>query len=117
VGKNRERPDCTVSIPFPVCSIFSNICNRDGKNNPVIRENLTGNPYAQWEEADQWNIGMDLSFLNQRLNFTIDYFNNLRTKILIPSDLFNSLFYRDIRDTPDINLGEVRNRGFDFSLN
>lgn len=89
----------------------------DGKNNQVIRENLTGNPYAQWEEADQWNIGMDLSFLNQRLNFTIDYFNNLRTKILIPQTSSTPSFTGISGILPDINLGEVRNRGFDFSLN
>lgn len=89
----------------------------DGKNNPVIRESLTGNPYAQWEEANQWNIGMDLLFLDQRLNFTIDYFNNLRTKILIPQTSSTPHFTGISGILPDINLGEVRNRGFDFSLN
>lgn len=88
----------------------------DGKNNSTIRENLTGNPYAQWEEADQWNIGMDMSFFNQRLNLTVDYFNNLRTKILIPQTSSTPDFTGISGILPDINLGEVRNRGFDLSL-
>jgi TonB-linked SusC/RagA family outer membrane protein len=88
----------------------------DGKNNPTIYESLTGNPFAQWEEADQWNIGMDLAFLGQRLNLTIDYFNNLRTKILIPQTSSTPTYTGISEILPDINLGKVRNRGFDFSL-
>jgi TonB-linked SusC/RagA family outer membrane protein len=96
---------------------FQTFVTEDGKNNSVIQESLTGNPYAQWEEADQWNIGLDLSFLNQRLNVVIDYFDNLRSKILIPQASSTPAFTGIAGILPDINLGEVRNRGFDFSLN
>jgi TonB-linked SusC/RagA family outer membrane protein len=89
----------------------------DGKNNPAIRENLTGNPLAQWEEARQWNAGVDLSFFNRRLNLTADWFSNLRTKILIPQTSSTPTFTGIADILPDINLGRVRNRGFDFSLN
>jgi len=88
----------------------------DGKNHQLIAENLAPNIQAQWEEANQMNVGLDMNLLNYRLSFTADYFNNLRTKILIPQRASVPEMTGLIPILPDINLGEVRNRGFDFEI-
>lgn len=43
----------------------------------------TQNDQIQWEESQQWNIGLDFSILQGRLNATIDYFNKNTTNLLI----------------------------------
>ncbi len=82
----------------------------------VFNESQAGNTRAQWEEARQFNVGLDMSFLNNRMTFTTDYFNNLRTKILITQTASVPTTTGMAYILPDVNLGEVRNQGFDFDL-
>src|SRR3989339_174267 len=88
----------------------------DGVNHPTYYESKTGNPKSQWEEARQANIGADVTFFNSKLTFTADYFNNLRTKILITQDASIPDMTGMVGALPDINLGEMRNHGFDFDV-
>ncbi|MDR3251745.1 MAG: TonB-dependent receptor [Tannerella sp.] len=88
----------------------------DGTNNSTIGESRAANLIAQWEEARQTNIGLDLNFLNNRLSVTVDYFNNLRKKILIPQLASVPEMTGMSGILPDINLGKVRNSGFDFNI-
>ncbi|HLO57260.1 MAG TPA: TonB-dependent receptor [Bacteroidales bacterium] len=95
---------------------WRNFISGNGTTYPVYGESLAGNSKAQWEEANQFNVGTDMGFLNNKLTFTFDYFNNLRTKILISQ----AASIPDMTGTSDklplINLGKVRNQGFDFEL-
>jgi hypothetical protein len=56
----------------------------DLTNNSTYYESLAANVKVQWEEAEQMNVGFDVTLLDNRLSLTADYFNNLRSKILIP---------------------------------
>ncbi len=82
----------------------------------VYNESQAGNTRAQWEEAHQFNIGLDMSFLKNKLTLTTDYFNNLRTKILITQTASVPTMTGMAYILPDVNLGEVRNQGFDFEV-
>ena len=98
----------------------------DGSGNyyNLLWESKAANIKAQWEESIQRNIGLDVSMLNYRLSLSVDYFNNLRTKILIPqtasvpqtTGYFTDGAPSSVRMLPDINLGEVKNHGFDFEI-
>ncbi len=94
-------------------SVFSFVTG-DGTYNPIYYEALAGNAKAQWEEADQYNIGFDLLMLDSRLSITADYFNNLRSKILISQTASVPDMTGASGILPKINLGEVKNYGFDF---
>lgn len=94
-------------------SVFSFVTG-DGTYNPIYYEALAGNAKAQWEEADQCNIGFDLLILDSRLSITSDYFNNLRSKILISQTASVPDMTGASGILPKINLGKVRNYGFDF---
>jgi TonB-dependent starch-binding outer membrane protein SusC len=89
----------------------------DLTNNSTYYESTAANVSAQWEEARQFNVGFDLTTFNDRLSLTADYFNNLRSKILISqtASIPDAVGITDI--LPDVNLGKVRNQGFDFEIN
>ena len=71
------------------------------------------NAMATWEKSTKTNIAMDATLFN-RLNLTVDFFMERRTDILVqrydevPSSFGGTL--------PLENLGEVKNKGVDFSL-
>lgn len=85
-------------------------------NMATYYESLAGNIKAHWEEARQTDIGLDLNLLNNRLSITADYFNNLRSKILIAQTQSVPDFTGLSSILPDVNLGKVRNKGFDFAI-
>lgn len=88
----------------------------DDVYHPVYRESLAGNSKAQWEEAQQLDLGIDLNMLDSRLMITADYFNDLRTKILIEQTASVPQMTGTTGKLPKINLGEVSNQGFDFQI-
>ena len=49
------------------------------------------NPKLSWEETDQYDIGLDISFLDYRLKFTLDYYyrntHGQLQKMTLPGDL------------------------------
>ncbi|KQM75191.1 SusC/RagA family TonB-linked outer membrane protein [Pedobacter sp. Leaf216] len=69
-----------------------------------------------WEVANNTNIGLDASFLNNKLSLEFDYFYNKRTNILISrgSSVPESSGITD--RLPPVNLGKVNNKGFEFKL-
>jgi TonB-linked SusC/RagA family outer membrane protein len=69
-----------------------------------------------WEVANNANIGLDASFLNNKLSLEFDYFYNKRTNILISrgSSVPESSGITD--RLPPVNLGKVNNKGFEFKL-
>ena len=88
----------------------------DNKVVTTLRETVLANPNFTWERANNYNIGMDGTFLNNMFDLTLEYFYNKRTSILIQktgstpqSSGINSLL-------PPVNDGEVTNRGFEFNL-
>ena len=39
------------------------------------RPSNIANPNVKWETQEQWNIGLDLGFFHDRLNFTFEWYN------------------------------------------
>lgn len=97
-------------------SVFSFVTG-NGTYNPIYFEALAGNAKAQWEEADQYNIGFDIRLFDSRLSLTADYFNNMRSKILISQTASVPDMTGASGKLPKINLGKVRNFGFDVEAN
>jgi TonB-linked SusC/RagA family outer membrane protein len=106
--------------PYQFYSLYAmswrNYISGSGTTFPVYGESLAGNSHAQWEEANQLNVGMDMGWISNKLTFTIDYFNNLRTKILITQQASVPVMTGMAGKLPLINLGKVRNHGVDFEF-
>ncbi|OCW71739.1 SusC/RagA family TonB-linked outer membrane protein [Elizabethkingia anophelis] len=72
-----------------------------------------GNPSLTWESIYQNNIGTDLRMFNNRLTLNVDYFNN-KTKNLLMRVTLPSLTGVDRQY---LNVGDVRNKGWEFNFN
>lgn len=71
------------------------------------------NSRLQWEKTTAFNAGLDLGFLDNRINGTIDYFVMPTTDMIMNQTLPGFSGFSSITS----NLGEVENRGFEISIN
>jgi TonB-linked SusC/RagA family outer membrane protein len=79
------------------------------------------NPYVKWETQEQWNLGLDLGFLNDRINLTIDAYDKTADDMLMQLQLptyFGSRGNDNSRlSAPTGNYGSINNKGLEISLN
>jgi len=72
-----------------------------------------GNELLGWEKSKQLDIGLDLGMLQNRINFTYDYYNkktsNLLYDLFVPRESGFSTFFG--------NVGEVKFWGHEFAIN
>lgn len=72
------------------------------------------NPNLKWETTTMLNLGLDFSFLNGRINGTIEYYNKT-TKDMIWDYAVPTTIYPVGNLTA--NVGKMRNRGVELTLN
>ena len=67
-----------------------------------------------WEKTSEVDFGVDFGFLNNRISGTIDLYNKVSRDLLMSRNL-----PLEVGANPTItdNVGKVRNRGIEFSLN
>ena len=87
---------------------FNNVVSTVG----TIPSNLP-NKALKWETTGQTNIGVDLGFLNDRINFTFDWYNKITSDLLLRATLPLSSGYGSAMK----NVGKVQNQGLEFTLN
>lgn len=88
----------------------SNEIKRKGANFEILAVRNAG-----WEHVKKFDIGIDISFLNQ-LNFTFDFFRDYRNRILMARSSW-PIMLGYWNSKPWSNIGEVENKGFEMSLN
>lgn len=74
---------------------------------------VLGNRALKWEKTTTTNMGLDVSLFNSRLNFSLDWYNNESSNLLINNKIPTSTGY----STQIQNLGSIRNRGIEIMLN
>lgn len=68
----------------------------------------------KWEKGKNWNIGIDFSLFNNRVYGSFNYFNRKQQdllgnyKVSVPPYLFDETF---------VNVGTMKNTGFEFDIN
>lgn len=71
------------------------------------------NPDLKWETTRQWNVGLDMGFMNNRLSFTLDYYykktRDLLQNISVPA---STGFSQRL-----VNSGNVTNEGVELTVN
>ncbi|MDR1555574.1 MAG: TonB-dependent receptor [Tannerellaceae bacterium] len=82
--------------------------------NKTLKPTRTPNPNITWEVGTTYDIGLDLKFFNNRLNWESDLFYHKRTNMLISRNA--SLPQTSGITLPRENLGEMSNRGFETLL-
>ena len=88
-----------------------------GGQNPEIAPGYTEtrfpNPNITWETSEMFNIGIDASFFNGKLNLEADWFYKKTNDILRErTDMPAILGYK----LPAANVGKVDNRGIDLNI-
>ena len=84
----------------------------------LIYPYLLSNPSVKWESVEQYNVGLDIGFLQNRIVANLDFYvkntRDILTKKPVPQTSGTSL---EQADWPPVNIGKVLNRGFEFTVN
>ncbi len=78
-----------------------------------IAQNNVSNPGLKWETTAQYNYGVDLGFLKNRLNITAEFYYKKTTDLLLEIQLPSSSGF----ETALKNIGSFSNRGFELTVN
>ncbi|MEO6499239.1 MAG: TonB-dependent receptor [Mucilaginibacter sp.] len=97
--------------------ILSTYANSNAIFNKVKTPSVTlatlGNPDLVWETVQQTDFGFDVAFFGGRIEFTADVYNKLSKDLLYNVQLPTTSGYTNVFE----NIGSIRNRGIELSLN
>ena len=79
-----------------------------------IRAGQLGNPKLKWETTTELNVGLDLGFLNNRINLAAEYYDRTISDLLVTNK--SLLSYNEIT-TIAANIGKTQGRGVEVTLN
>lgn len=72
-----------------------------------------GNRDLTWETTEQVDVGLDLRLFRNRVSLTMDWYQKTTRDLLLNANVPYSSGYTSVYK----NIGKVRNRGLEFSLN
>ncbi|MDO6388831.1 TonB-dependent receptor [Pontibacter sp. BT731] len=84
--------------------------NYDGL--PGISHQQLANPDLKWETTRQWNIGLDLALLQNRLKFEANYYNKYTKDLLLEVPVAAKTGFSSVFE----NLGEISNKGVELNI-
>lgn len=79
----------------------------------LVPGSTLGNKNLKWEKTTTTNVGLDMSIFNNRLNLTVDWYNNKSSNLLIKNSIPTSTGYSYQYQ----NIGSIQNRGVEIVLN
>ncbi len=86
---------------------------KDGNGSSYVPGGRRGSPDITWEKQHQFNLGVDMAFLNNRLRASVDVFHiNNKDLLLLRSLPLTSGFSEAVE-----NIGTIENKGIEFSVN
>ena len=85
----------------------------NGVGNGIV-ENRFASHNLGWEIETKRNLGLDLAFNNGKIDVQVDYFNNLRSDILLQRNTLSAA--AGFQQRPWQNYGKVSNQGMDGSV-
>lgn len=75
-------------------------------------QTTNGNPQTSWEKNVISNFGFDATFLNNRVNLSIEYYQKSINGLLFPQPL---PALAGGASPPTVNIGDIKNTGFDIT--
>jgi len=91
------------------------IWNGSGVINPGQSVSTAKPPVLKWEKGEGTDIGIEATVLGNRLDIEADYYNKNTLNFIFPLTFVSSNGYTNAQ--LPINIGKLRNRGFELSLN
>ena len=86
----------------------------DNAQQSALYSQVLANSAIHWEEIEQFNAGVDLSFFNSRLNVSLDGYIKNTNHMLVKAAFPITTGFEDTFDTYT-NAGKVRNIGWELS--
>lgn len=109
-GSNTESSYAYSNTFFPASYSFGS----DNSLSPGLAASsyILGNPDITWERTNEYNFGIDLGVLNNRIALNLEYYYSITDKLLLlentPSHMGTNQYWN--------NKGKVRNRGLEIEL-
>ena len=82
----------------------------------TLSEARVPNPNFTWEVANNANLGLEGTMMNNKVNFEFDIFNNQRKQILIQRAGSTPQSTGILTLLPPVNEGHVENKGWEFRV-
>ena len=100
--------------PYATIARVNNWSNSYGQSSmyPGTYYDGSDNPDLKWETTEQTNIGFDVSFLQSRISLSADYYVKNTSDLLLAVSIPN---YNG-GGTINKNVGDVQNKGYEFTL-
>ena len=98
--------------PFQAMTMYQYLNEYEYKNGIGAIPVTIGNVDLTWERTMNYNIGIDLSMFDRRLNFVLDAYIRNTTDLLLDKSKAPSTGVT----TAKSNLGELQNKGIEFQL-
>ncbi|WKN44701.1 SusC/RagA family TonB-linked outer membrane protein [Tunicatimonas pelagia] len=77
-----------------------------------FRPNRVPNPALQWERTAQFDVGLDMGFVQNRFRVTADYYHKKTTNLLFSANIPWTSGFNDALQ----NIGSVQNQGVELTL-
>ena len=81
-------------------------------NNGAINPSQLGNPNLRWETREEHNLGLDVSFFNNRVTINADAYRRENFDLLLSRSLYTTTGFSSITQ----NLGAIENKGLELML-
>ena len=78
-----------------------------------LAPSTVANPDLKWEKNVQTDIGLETSVLHDRIQFTADYYSRVSSDLLLNLQVPSIVGFTSAL----VNIGEVQNKGFEFTVN
>ncbi len=96
-----------------IAQMGSGLYTIGGNSVAAFSPTRVANPNLKWESTAQFDLGLDIGIFKDRISFVVDYYLKNTTDLLLNVQVpTTSGFSSSLQ-----NIGEVRNRGFEFGLN
>ena len=103
---------------------FVSLMNGEGVytfgGNQLVFGTATGalsNPNIKWEEQESFNVGLDLSLFNNKVNMTFEYYKRTTRNLLLVVESSSLLgTAAPGSGNPFANAGTIENKGFEFEF-
>ena len=98
------------ALPFSL--MIRNYSNYYYDGMELMDEYVPGNPSIKWQRKEDRNFGFDASLVNNRINVSVNYYNN-DTRNLLDDKI---LGYSSGKKSIKANVASLRNTGWEFSV-
>lgn len=113
---NADNVSVTNSATLYTQAFNSSYYDINGTSTSIVqgfRPSNIGNPAAGWEKNIVTNLGIDANLFNNKLDFSVEYFDKRIEGLLFSLPLPTTI--AGTATTPTVNIGDIENTGFEVS--